>query len=115
MADHFQGIRFLELPTLSDLPPSLEREIGRIIVRFARLEWILSKMLFAALNINNVKGRIALKDHNAVERFEIIKRLATLSGLNTTKTDLGALKEAICAAQSQRNDLAHSVWMRMPE
>jgi hypothetical protein len=103
---------FLTLQTVVDLPSSLEREIGRAIVRYARLEFILAQMLFYALNLTPVRGRAAIKDESATVRFDLIKSLNAMDGLPAPKANLIDLRKAIDTAQQQRNELAHSTWMR---
>jgi hypothetical protein len=75
MKSSVPDFEFLTLQTVVDLPSSLEREIGRAIVRYARLEFILAQMLFYALNLTPVKGRAAIKDESATVRFDLIKSL----------------------------------------
>jgi hypothetical protein len=58
------------------------------------------------------RGRAAIKDESATVRFDLIKSLNAMDGLPAPKANLIDLRKAIDTAQQQRNELAHSTWMR---
>src|SRR5437763_1267817 len=95
-----------ELPPTYRIPLNLARQIGHVIVSYAHLEWLLSRILFAALGIDAVEGRVALRDQSATERFDIIKRLLPLKEMAVPEGSK-ELRAAIESCQDQRNELAH--------
>jgi hypothetical protein len=103
-----------ELPTIHVLPASLYREIGRVIVVYARLEWLLSQILYASLGVSQKEGRIAVGEPRATDRFERIVEILEVKAI-PFKTELDPIRAAIKAGMDQRNQLAHGVWLRAPE
>ena len=102
----------VNLPVASSLPASLLREIGRVIVGFARLEE-LSNALYVLLQIHRVEGRIAIREPRAPDRLDLIRELLQLRGIET-RTDFKALRKALEDAGKRRDQIAHGVWFRDP-
>lgn len=103
-----------EYPLVLDLPASLSREIGRVIVAYAAMEMVLSKIIYALLGVGPKEGRLAIREPRALDRFELIRDLANLSGIaDYPGTKL--LAEGIKEVMIQRDQLAHGVWVRHPE
>lgn len=102
-----------ELPILHRVPASIAREIGRVIVSFAHLEWMVDRMLYFVLDVDDDIGRISVKDQDGAEQFKLLRRLLRLKGI-TVKMDLNSIAADIRSCQAQRNDIAHSVWLKSP-
>lgn len=109
MADH----TFARTPTVPDLPEDLLREIGRYIVGFARLEWILSRFAYAILRLDGADGRIAVREPRATERVDMICDLLD-NRFVASKADVKALRKDIGDCEEWRNLLAHSTWVVDP-
>ena len=94
----------------TDLPPSLCREIGRIVTRWAYLEAGIQHTLRMLLGISDQEGRLVLREAILTERLEIIVDLAHLYGLKMDKAVLKNMKAAIIKTIEIRNLMAHGTW-----
>jgi hypothetical protein len=103
------------LPTIHNLPTALNREIGRVVVSYARLEWLLSQILYAALGVSAAEGRIAVGEPRATDRFDRINDILRVNDLIPDPATIAKIREGIEACQTQRDQLAHSVWGKAPE
>jgi hypothetical protein len=103
-----------ELPTIHCVPASYAREIGRVVVSFARLEWVIDRTLYLIIGVDDNLGRLTVKDQDGAEQFKLLIRLLRLKEIGV-KGDLQSIRASIRQCQSQRNDLAHSVWVRSPQ
>lgn len=92
-----------------NLPPTLSREIGRIIVKFAALEYVTSQAIYSLLDIDRQSGRIAVREPRLIERLDMIFDLAKERSitLSVSQSEFRTKLEAISAA---RDSLAHGVW-----
>jgi hypothetical protein len=84
-----------------------------VIVSFARLEWLVDRLVYFVLDIDDKLGRLVVRDQDGAEQFKLLCRLLRLKGIET-KTELNPIATAIRSCQSQRNDIAHSVWVVSP-
>jgi hypothetical protein len=94
----------------TDLPPSLCREIGRIVTRWAYLESYIQDTLRTLLGISDQEGLLVLREPKLTERLEIIADLAHLYGLKAEKTALQSMNAAINKTVEIRNLMAHGTW-----
>jgi hypothetical protein len=99
-------------PVVTDLPVSLLREIGRVMVCQAHLEWRLSLILYDLLDLDRTAGRLAVREPRAPEYLDLIQDLMELRQISAAKTDFSALREALVATTNQRDQLAHGIWAR---
>ena len=97
-----------------DLPADLNREIGRVMVAFARLEHQLSSLVGLLLQLNKPEARVALKAPRAKDRLEMALDIFAIKGINI-KLDTAALAKALDDATSERDRLAHGIWLRHPK
>lgn len=102
-----------EFPLVVDLPAPVCREIGRVIVTFAAMELVLSKVIYAMLRLDQKAGRLAVKEPRATERFKLIRDLIALRGIPELP-EFRELATAIDQVQTQRDQLAHGVWVQRP-
>jgi hypothetical protein len=102
-----------------DLPAPLNREIGRLIVRWAHFENHLQSMITAIL-FDGAKdgaalGRLAVRELKVGERADLLARVADLRGVVLDKALLKAIKVKAIAISDQRNLLAHGIWTSTPD
>ncbi len=102
-------------PIVVDLPPNIEREIGRVITRYANLEHRLNILLYLLLDVPSSFGRLAVREPRATDRFDLAHELLELHEIVIGDIDLDVVRQAIEQAMNQRDQLAHSVWVRDPE
>jgi hypothetical protein len=102
-----------EVPVTTDLPAALFREIGRVIVAYAKLEHRLSAMLYVLLGVDPKRGRLAVREPRATDRVEVIRDLIQVGKIDVA-TDMKLLADAVDQAQRERDQLAHGIWLHDP-
>jgi hypothetical protein len=102
-----------DVEILNDLPASHCREVGRIVVKFSRLEHKLSGAIYTVLQVHTVEGRLAVREPRAPEKLDLIHDLLTLRGVKVA-TDFKELRKILEDANSRRDQLAHGIWVRAP-
>lgn len=90
------------------------RDIGRVVVEYAHLEWLLGCIAGAALNISAAEWRLTAGRRSAPDIFDLARSVLELKEISVT-ADYKALSDAIKACHSQRNSLAHGTWSRIGE
>jgi len=103
-----------ELPLRVNLPSFLLREIGRIVSRHAILEWKLSRTVYTLLGIDPVCGRVTIREPRTTDRLDMIADLIKIKNISVS-ADLPAIRNALDACVSQRDALAHGLWMVDPD
>jgi hypothetical protein len=103
-----------QLPVIKKLPSLLNREIGRVITRFAHLEYILSITTYEILGIGPKEARLAIIEPRMKNRIELIIDLLRLKKIdpNINLSLWGAELEKL---ENQRNQIAHGVWLQDPK
>lgn len=97
---------------VSRLPVSYVTSIGRIITRWAGVEWELQRIVYMLLNVNAKQGRLAAKVPRAGECANLIKQLAKLRGIYLSAKDVSYLHSRLSDCVEWRDRLAHGVWIR---
>ncbi|HEX2257289.1 MAG TPA: hypothetical protein VHG92_11430 [Afifellaceae bacterium] len=103
-----------EAEIVHQLPADLEALIGRVIVRYAKLEYKLTMLTGLLLQLNKPETRIALRTPRAVERLEMALDLFAIKAI-PVRMDAQALRETLSQATSGRDVLAHGLWLQHPE
>jgi hypothetical protein len=83
IAEHVSGI------SIYQLPPSMSREIGRIIVYWAFFEHFIQESVWQVLSVSPADGRIAVRQPSVKDRLEMLndlvnyeRRVGTMSCTN---------------------------------
>jgi len=100
------------IPT-HDLPDNLLAEIGRCLTLFAHIEWRLARFTYALLRLDREEGRLAVRDQRAGEQVATICDLLAHRQIKSN-ADTNGLQKRLKAAESQRNLLAHGIWLKDP-
>jgi hypothetical protein len=100
-------------PEVRRIPNAYAAGIGRVISRWAYLEWLLTDITYGVLNIGPKQGRMVVRDVRAYERVEMIRDLMKLRKIATT-IDMNRLMDDLDAAEKDRNLLAHGMWIKHP-
>ena len=69
-------------PVRPNLPVAYSTEIGRIITRWARLEWELKRIAYTILQIGPKEGRLSVREPRAHEHLTMIEDLMRVRGLD---------------------------------
>ncbi len=101
-------------PVRRRLPTAHSTQIGRIITRWAVLEWQLKNIAYALLNIGPKEGRLAVRETRVEKYIDMIEDLMKLKGL-PVPDDLADFKTTLKILESHSNRLAHSIWIRHPD
>ena len=105
-------------PIRKKLPVAYSTEIGRILTRWARLEWELKHVAYAILQVNQAEGRLSIRETRAHEYLTMIEDLMQVRSLSFStelKPHVKPAKTALEKLGSLRNALAHGVWIKRPE
>ena len=93
------------------LPVAYSTEIGRIIPRWAFLEYRLKETAYMVLGVDYKVGRVAMREPRTAEYVDMIRDLMSLKSL-TTSVDLKELRKTLEKLQPFRDKLAHGIWVR---
>ena len=96
------------------LPDNLLREIGRVVFAHAVLENHLTGFAHAALQVSRKEGRIAVREPRLTDRFEMILDLMAVHEVSCT-VDTTVLRKRIEDCSRQRDQLAHGIWVQVPD
>ena len=105
-------------PVRKKLPVAYSTEIGRIITRWARLEWELKHIAYTILQVNQAEGRLSIREPRASEYLTMIEDLMQVRGLSIStelKPHMKQAKKALEKLGNFRNALAHGIWIKRPE
>lgn len=98
-----------------DLPSAYNREIGRAIVKWAYLENQLQKCVFILMGVDDVVGRVTVREPRVPDRIALIEEIAFLRGLPLKASTLKTLKKDVGTVFEFRNMLAHNLWVKLPD
>ena len=93
------------------LPVSYSTEIGRIITRWAFLEWRMRETAYLLLDIGPKEGRLAVREPRATDYLTMLEDLIRLKSLKT-KINFKELRKSLEATKSLRDGLAHGIWLK---
>jgi hypothetical protein len=101
------------LPLVVQLPDEYSVEIGRILVRWAYIEWRLHQVGYRLLDIDPATGRLAMRDPRATEYVDMIVDLLSIYELSIP-APVPKLRASLNKWGTWRNLLAHGVWVQHP-
>lgn len=88
-----------EAEIVHKLPPSITREIGRVIVAYAKLQHKLTIATGLLLQLQKPEARLVLKQSRVDEQLEVIEDLFALKGIHPDSDFLEARKVFFGAAE----------------
>ncbi|MGQ0675612.1 MAG: hypothetical protein ACT4N4_05935 [Rhodospirillales bacterium] len=103
------------MPIVTNLPPTITREVGRVITLWAALDLILSQAVYAALGVGPKGGRLAVIEPRAIDRIEVIKKILSTRQFEPRSPRWKECREDTKAAAKIRDALAHGVWTKKNE
>ncbi len=109
----FGGLTMATYPVRDKLPISHTTEIGRIITRWAFLEWLLRQIAYLLLGLNPKAGRLAVRDPRATDCVTMIEDLVHVNGLKI-RVEWKLLRRGLDDLSKHRHRLAHGVWLKIP-
>jgi len=97
-------------PASYELPALFNREIGRIVVRWAYLEHYLQNLCFMLLRLSQVEGRLAVRSPRASDRLDMIDDLVFLNKLSTDNVAAERVRRIVSENAEFRDLFAHGLW-----
>ena len=97
------------------LPDDYSLEIGRIITKWAYLENYLQRCVHLMMGVDDVVGRVALKETRVPERVKLIEEIAYLRGFSLEKKIMKSTRKMVEEVYGWRNLIAHGLWVELPE
>jgi hypothetical protein len=102
-----------------DLPATLSREIGRVIVRWAHFEHMMQTTIYAVAfaqdEVGGALGRLAIREAKAGQRADLLKDVADVRHYGLDRVLLKEIKNKAEVLSEKRNLLAHCLWTRDQE
>jgi hypothetical protein len=98
-----------------DIPPSLAREIGRFLVTWAHFEHYVQSVIWSALDVSEVEGRIAVREPRVTDRLDMLRDLGAHQGMEMDYVLLKEIKVKSEPLASKRHLLAHSIWQKLDD
>lgn len=95
------------------LPPRMSNIVGRIIVRYAALEYKLNAAIAVMLQLQRVEWRLVLKEPRVHERLETIQDLLALRDI-TIATNFEEFSDLLETVNRERDQIAHGIWLQHP-
>lgn len=90
---------------------SYSTEIGRIMTRWAFLEWRLRVVAYILLGVDHRLGRIAVREPRAADYLTMIQDICMMRNI-TLKSDTKTLRKELAECKESRDLLAHGIWIK---
>ena len=95
------------------LPVAYSTEIGRIMTRWAYIEWQLEQITYRIVGVGPKIGRLAIREPRVDAHITMITDLMKLRKI-TVGTNLTRLSEGLVQLKSMRDAIAHGIWLKHP-
>ena len=105
-------------PVIAVLPDEYTRGIGRVIVQWAFVEWILKTITYDLLKVDPKRGRVAVREPRPGEYIAMYRQLMRLNNIDKKfplENSLAALPKMLSDRRAERDLIAHSVWAKHSE
>ena len=100
-------------PTRYRLPVAYSTEIGRIMTRWAFIEWQLEQITYRVVGVEQKMGRLAIKEPRVDAHVAMIADVMKLQKI-TVSTDLTQLSKGLVELKNFRDAIAHGIWIKHP-
>jgi len=102
-------------PVIRKLPAAHCREIGKIITRWAFLEWRLKNTGYLLLNIGPKHGRVAVRELRVCDHLTMIQDLMEINDVSVSGFDFAKFRKLLETVGNHRDRLAHGIWIKHPD
>jgi hypothetical protein len=92
------------------LPPSMSREIGRIIVHWSYFEYCVQEMNWQALGVTPAAGRVAVRAPRVTDRLEMLRDLIKLREGEWDNDLFKSILDRSKLVEAKRNLVTHGIW-----
>lgn len=98
------------LPIVKELPAHISREIGRLMVANAYLEYVLGEIVLDLLKLDQKRGRVAIRQPRAGDTYDMIKDLAEIEKISFSP-EIENIRTSLNELSMKRDWLAHGIWV----
>lgn len=93
-----------------DVPPSLCRDIGRVMVRWAYFENLLRKLVWEIVGVDEKVGRLVIKTPRIKDTLDLLRDIASLKGIEINAEIFTKVKSISNDISGKRDTLAHGAF-----
>ena len=104
-----------ELTTEYVLPAAYSRAIGRVVVHWSYLEYCIQRIVWILVGIDDVMGRVAVREPRAEDRVVMIRDLASLRSVKIDNAELDAFESSVRFLSAARDLMVHGIWAPCPD
>jgi hypothetical protein len=108
-----KGYFYASTHASAELPASLSREIGKIVVRWAYVEHKAQQVIRTLAQLTLPVSRVIAREPRLEDRITIIEQLADFHGISLNSEALKHLREGARLLAAKRHILAHGIWCKM--
>ena len=101
-------------PVRLRLPVSYSTEIGRIITRWAILEWRLRETAYLLLDLDPKLGRLAVREPRVTDYVTMIEDICRVTDIPVT-TNFKDTRKLLTEYKGYRDAIAHGIWLKHSE
>lgn len=102
-----------EAEIIHDLPHGLASKIGLVVAAYSHLEHNMFMVVTLLLQLQRPEARIALRNGRPTDLLDTALSIFALRQI-PLDLDTQEIRQALNAAKSERDYLAHGIWMRHP-
>ena len=95
------------------LPVAYSTEIGRIMTRWAFIEWQLEQITYRVVGVGQKIGRLTIREPRVDAHITMISDVMKLRKI-TVSTDLKKLSDGLVQLKNIRDAIAHGIWVKHP-
>ncbi len=104
-----------ELEVLVDLPDDILISIGLLVARHSYLEALLVKICYRLAGVDDITGRLAIREPRAHDRLLLIRDLAEHRGCTVRHDLMDLLVRDLSKVTKARDSVAHGIFFKHPE
>lgn len=95
---------------LPDLPDEMLKNLGLVIVKHSITEAILLKLVYRLAGVDDVTGRVAIREPRSVDLWEMALDLAGQRNVSIEQEIITTMRRDLPIAANRRDSLAHGLF-----
>lgn len=97
------------------LEPELYGAIGLVVSKHAYLETMLQHIIYDLVGVDDVVGRIAIREPRTSERLTLIEELSAYKEITLEQNIVSLLRKDLPKVAALRDNLAHGIFFQHPD
>lgn len=93
----------------------MQREIGKVVIRWAHLEYLIQSFIWELAGVDERVGRLAIREPRVSDRMDLVYDLAELLGAKVDTKQGTAFKNRLNELSGKRDLIAHGIWTKTPK